>query len=204
MERREKEIGLIRDKAESCLRRPVCLLPTLPRTDYATILRLWHSPAFHANKSWCVYQPTGVNSSRYKSAVVETCWDAPGDYKRMSDPLEGLKSGFLPEPTMMMRFTAFDFTDYSELLSQKHSMALAIVSRPECAGCDGEVWGFENFDYFQGLRLQWWCEGPGDWQPLVKSFHKLLAAIQEALEVKDYEPYQRELRVEPWKEFISS
>jgi hypothetical protein len=201
MEHREKEMQLLQENAEKRLRQPIRLLPTLPRTDYLTILRLWHSPSFLSKKTWFIYQPTGVGRTRYKPAVVEICWDAPSDANRMMiNPLAGLKSGFRPEPTLTMRFGPFDLGKYSALLNQRNATSVALSAKDDLVGCDGEVWGFENFDYFQSSRFQWWGEGPRDWQPLVKGFHDLLAAIREALEERDYQAFQPELRVEPIKE----
>ena len=204
MEQREKEMHLLRQKAENCLKEPVHLFPTLPRTEYLPILRLWHLPSFFANKSWFIYKPAGAGIARYNSAVVETCWDAPSDNKRMMNPMEGLKSGFKPDPTLTMRLALFEFSKHSALLNQRHTMGLALSVKHNSVYLDGEIWGFENFDYFQGSRLQWWGDGPSDWQPLVKTFHNLLSAVQEALKTKDYQSYQSELRVEPLKEFIPS
>ena len=196
---------MLREKAECCLKQPVLLLPTLPRTRYLPILRLWHSPSFSANKSWCIYKATGAGSARYNSAVVETCWDAPSDSKRMMmDPLEGLKSGFKPDPTLTTRFAPFDLDRYSALLEMRNVMSLALSAEHNSVYLDGEVWGFENFESSQGSRLQWRGDGPSDWQPLVKAFHNLLSVAQSALEAKDYQSYQAELRVEPLKEFIPS
>ncbi len=194
---------LLRQKAESCLRQPVHLLPTLSRTEYMPMLRLWHSPSFLANKSWCIYKPGGVGRARYNSAALETYWDSPSDGKRMMNPLEGLKSGFNPEPTLTMRFAPFELGKHSALLNRRIAVSLALTAKRDWASADGEVWGFENFDHFEGLRLQWWGGGPQDWQPLIKAFHDLLRTVQEALKTKDYQPYQPELRVEPFKDFIA-
>lgn len=205
MEHREKEMQLLREKAESFLQQPIRLLPTVLRTDYLAILRLWHSPSFLANKSWFIYQPAGGGRARYKPAVVEICWDAPSDANRMMiNPLEGLKSGFRPDPTLTMRFAPFELGEYSALLNRRNAMSVALSAKHDLVGCDGEVWGFENFDYFQSSRLQWWGDGPRDWQPLVKAFHDFLDAAQEAVKTRDYQPYQNELRVEPLKESIAS
>lgn len=200
MERREIEAQLLREKAESCLKQPIRLTPTLPRTELLPILRLWNSPSFSANKSWCIYKPTGIGSARYNSSVIETCWDMPSEYKRMMNPLEGLKSGFRPDPTITIRFAAFELGRHSTLLELRNGMSLALSAKLNSVYVDGEVWGFENFDYFQGSRLQWWGDGPSDWQALIKTFHCLVAEIQATLSSKDFQPYQPELRVEPLNE----
>jgi predicted RNase H-like HicB family nuclease len=200
---RNTKMRLVQKKVEDCLKHPVRVLPTLPRTDYSAVLRIWHSSSFLANKSSFIYPPSGVNRRRYDAAVVEICWEASGDATGLADPSQRLKSELGVEPTLRMRSAPFDLSQHSSLLEIRNTIGLALRPKHYSVGADGEVWGFEKFDHFEESRFQWWGKGPSDWQPSIKTFHDLLAAVHKEVEANDYQPYQPELHVKPRKEAIT-
>lgn len=154
-----------------------------PRRPGKVHLRLWHYPAFEAWRSWTVITPVPTGGHDPNPLVRELTWDQPGDKQRLIDPMAGLRTLGQPLPTPPARREArLAATALQSLLEGGRSIAVPLVTADRGIGIDGERWGFEDDRGLDQVRIQWWCEGPPEWQPFIAWAGELRAFFQEALD----------------------
>lgn len=186
MEQRQSEWQQLQANALAILERPQQYVGLdIPR-GLRPALRVWHFPSFSEHSAWLVFRRS-PNTKSGISLVQEFVWDRAEDYKRMSDPLVGIKHplGFVPTPHIRTR--AVEVSD-DQITSRLNSLADLdfkpfVEDRP--FGLDGETFGIELLDAFNGARFAWWCDGPDDWAALtqwtkssIKFFKQCLAGVE--------------------------
>ncbi len=104
MEQRQSEWWQLESQALAILERPQQHVRLEISKGRSPVLRVWQFPSSSVHCAWFVFGP----SHKTKSSmwfVQEIVWDRPEDYKRMSDPLVGIKHplGFVPTPRIKTR-----------------------------------------------------------------------------------------------------
>jgi hypothetical protein len=104
-------------------------------------------------------------------------WRQTLDARRLSDPLEGVRLGLLPDPTLEERFEPTDSAWCTSQLEKLPAIRLNPFV-PEGSIClDGESFGV-HIPY--KVDLEWCCSGPSDWQELIGWTHGFIARFQSS------------------------
>jgi len=124
-------------------------------------IRIWHYPAFDENRSWTIYQ-LGRPSDRVAQSVLrQVTWSREFDAQRLTLPMEGLKHGLHPQPTIEVRDRPLDTDEFKRRMASLEGISFNLfAARP--VGLDGEGFGIATAH----VKAEWWCEGPDTWKEL--------------------------------------
>jgi hypothetical protein len=140
----------------------------LPRRGLPCVV-VYHLPSFIDCCAWSLVP------KRASFNLQRLIWRQSVDARRLSDPLEGVRLGILPEPTLEEHFEP---ADSAWCTSQLHKLA-SIRCRPfvpeGSIGLDGEMFGVH---IPHQVDLEWWCSGPSDWRELISWTHEFIAHFQ--------------------------
>ena len=122
-------------------------------------------PSFTDCYGWSLFRER--NSFNLQTVI----WRQSMDARRLSDPLEGVRLGILPAPTLEEHFEPTDSgwcTSHLQRLASIHLNPFV----PEGSICvDGEVLGV-HVPY--KVDLEWCCSGPADWHELISWTHEFV------------------------------
>jgi hypothetical protein len=149
--------------------------------------RLWRYPSFANHLAWMIHSATGQESSPLDESepapllfIRRVEWDQVTDGRRFLDPMEGLRQGFKTGPAISAR----NFVPKGDLCTElgRHLALLSciqvtLVPRAEI-GLDGETSGIEILRGSHLACLSWWCNGPGEWAPLVQWFEGSIRLLE--------------------------
>jgi len=131
---------------------------------------VYHLPSFTDCSAWSLFR-------KKDSFHIQTItWRQSVDARRLSDPLEGVRLGILPAPTLEERFAP---TDSAWCTSQLQKLAAIHLNPFVPAGSiclDGESFGV-HIPY--KVDLEWCCSGPSDWQELISWTHEFVGRFRE-------------------------
>lgn len=167
---RPDEYWLLLSRAERTLEDPASLEPRERLRRARPQLRLWHYPAFFAWTAWMVFEPI---ADEHALIVRRVIWDSPYDLSRFSDPLEGVRQGFFAPPTLTVDDARTTDKALQPYLRGLRRQPIPVVTVRPSIGLDGETYGFQSYGSSDTLHLEWWCEGPKEWLPLIESVGRM-------------------------------
>jgi hypothetical protein len=147
---------------------------TLIARGFAPCFRLWRHPSFEAHFAWHVYR----NDDSSEFGIERLIWDLPGDSERFGDPLQGLKHGFHPEPTLKREVIYLAAEILSPSCRRLQRLRLSPVLREPICCFDGERRGIAVGDYWDEIRVSWWGDGPAEWRAVVQWFEQTAALLE--------------------------
>lgn len=163
-------------QAHAALEHAESLRPGDAQTSYSVIARLWHYPSFAVQHSWTLYVPHA--SAPPSTFLVRWCvWDAPHDLARLTDPMMGPRHGTHATPTLSVQDASVSDAQIQVLLEELTEMTVSHFGFKGVIGLDGESFGFEARTGLACARLEWWGEGPCEWQ----EFTRCVARLRHAL-----------------------
>ncbi len=150
------------------------------------LIQMLRLPSFTSEIGWQIYQRNPViyrrhpieNDGEPRFVGCRTEWLKEEDIQRFSSPVRSLQYLNRLAPTMR-----FQTVELDPQWTQQQTASLLSVSVPPFAvsnsiGLDGVSYEVRQGSYMAGTCLNWWCEGPDEWQPLTK----IVLAILEELE----------------------
>ncbi len=105
--------------------------------------------------------------------VRRVIWDNPHDHGRFSDPLEGVRQGFFATPSLTVDDARTTRKALQPYLRELRAQPIPVLILRPAIGLDGETFGFQNHASSDTIRLEWWCDGPKEWRPLIKAVGRM-------------------------------
>lgn len=163
-EKRQPEFRELETVAKRYLDQPTTI-PGAPALDgWSQQLRLWHFPAFLAQRVWAVFQRRRPGDHTPDTMVRQITWERPADADRLLNPLQGLRRGFHKDPTVEVRDRLVDTVEFESRRALLHTISVSAFT-PAAVGLDGEFFGIELLGG-DTVSVEWWCEGPESWREL--------------------------------------
>lgn len=113
-------------------------------------------------------------------------WDHPHDFRRFSDPLEGVRQGFFAPPTLVVHDARTTDRALRPYLRELRKLSIPPLGIDASIGIDGETFGLQTYGASDSTRLEWWCEGPREWRPFTEAAGRLRNFLDGLFE----EPYE--------------
>jgi hypothetical protein len=184
-ENRPEELAELEERARWALEHPEQLAPREAVESAHLMLRLWQEPSFFDVTCWSIFKPAGRNRGDTGLIVRRVVWERTQDLSRFANPLEWLRQGYRAPPTIVVsdaRMPADQFTRLLAALAQAPVPAAGIAARWVL---DGERFGFENVESgFLRVRLEWWEDGPAEWETFTRCVARLRAALEQCFEME--------------------
>lgn len=168
--------------AIKALEDPTSLPPTDVFPPRSSTLRLWHYPAFESSTSWLICHASPPASLTF---VRQVTWNHVADAERFFERLQTrperfidritrTKEGTFSRPTLLIHDFSLETPQYHPYLREltHHHLSSLLPLHPPF-GVDGETSGVEFALGETSLRLQWWGEGPQEWQALIATVQRL-------------------------------
>ncbi|HEU5366960.1 MAG TPA: hypothetical protein VFU69_00785 [Ktedonobacterales bacterium] len=185
-ENRPEELAELEMRARWALEHPEQLKPREAIEAYRPMLRLWHFPAFFDYTCWAVLKPAQHKMSGLSLVVRKVIWERTTDLRRFADPLEWLKQGHRAPPTIVVRDPRMPADQFTTLLAEVALAPVPAAGIKERWSLDGERFGFENLESgFLQVRLEWWCDGPDEWQAFTRCVARMRAALEQCFSAGD-------------------
>lgn len=185
-ENRPEELAELETRARWALEHPAQLVPREVIESLRPILRLWHYPAFFDYTCWVVLKPAQHNISDLSLVVRKVIWERITDLRRFADPLEWLKQGYRAPPTIIVHDARMPADQLTSLLAELALATVPVAGIEALWGLDGETFGFENLESgFLHARLEWWSDGPSEWQAFTRCVARLRAALEQCFSAGD-------------------
>ncbi len=179
-ENRPEELAELEMRARWALEHPAQLEPRQAVEGFCPVLRLWHEPAFFDYSCWTMLRLAGQNVSNASLIIRKVIWERTHDLRRFADPLEWLRQGYRAAPTIVVRDVRMPADRFSSLLAELALVTVPVAGIEACRGLDGEMFGFEQMDSgFLHVRLEWWCDGPAEWQAFTRCIARMRAALEQ-------------------------
>ena len=170
------------------LEHPKDLEPREPIRRYSSLWRLWHFPAFGRQTTWTILTPGRKAPVGAMPLAREVSWDRGLDHRRVFDPVEWPKSGFNAQPTLGVRDAELPAEHLQGLREAGARLAVPIVVAPHTVGVDGEFFGLETYEVSPFVRVQWWNDGPAEWQHFIDWVASVRAFVTHRLDSRDESP----------------
>lgn len=180
LEKREKEWQELEAKVKQILENPRFLPKDETTKQFIPTLHLWIAPAFSSDKHWFFYEPRVQLNPQPKPRVRQLCWKKQDDFKRLNNPLIGLKEGFHSEPSFDIKTVEIDKEIFKKFHNQLSNIRLPAFVKDDFLGLDGEHFGVETLGSYHNAKISWWSSYPEEWQELVEWYAK----VREFLEGK--------------------
>lgn len=171
-ENRQKEVRELEQKALRMLENPQLLPNDETTKNFVPTLHLWIAPSFKPDKHWIFYKPHRRLNPPPKPFVRQIIWQKDFDFRRLYDPLTGLKEGFHTEPTFEIKKIEIEKVFFENLNKQLSEISFPAFVEDEMLGLDGEKSGIETLGFYHPARVSWWSVYPKEWQNLVGWFEK--------------------------------
>ena len=175
-EKRDKEIAELESRAILSLERGQQLEPTETTSKLRVGYRLWNYPSFGEYKSWLLFLPSAHDWEF--TFAREITWKRQDDIERLTNPMVGLQKGFHTSPSIEVVDAVVDIKRLNEHLRNLRKIRVPAGDFQEPFGLDGEGNGFQTFTFGGRFRMEWWCNGPEEWQEFINWF----AGMREFLE----------------------
>ncbi len=115
-------------------------------------IALWYFPAFEEGKSWGVFEPGRYS---WEPAMVRELTRSPQSSLRVDD-------------------RKIDWEGLTKLLNRGWGICVPVFTT-ESDGLDGETFGIRT----RGIELEWWREGPPEWNELTRWAYDLRRFLTE-------------------------
>jgi len=136
-------------------------------------LHLWITPSFTPEKHWVFYDPRPQLNPLPKPRVRQFVWKKQEDYKRLNDPLIGLKEGFHSEPTFEIKTIEIERENFKRLHEDLAEIHFPAFIKDDFLGLDGEHFGVETLGAYHKAKVSWWSAFPPEWKNLVDWYKKI-------------------------------
>lgn len=182
MEQREEQWAQLEARALRLLEHAKEVEPREAIRRYGSLLRLWHFPAFAAQRTWTILTPGRKAPPGAPARVREVTWDRSADDQRLSDPQVRAERGSGILPTIRLREGVLPEPTLRKLLEEGAHLAIPILHVGNHVGLDGEYFGLESYTVSPNVRVQWWCAGPVEWRHFTDWVIGLRAFLLQCLE----------------------
>ena len=180
IERCEKEWSELENKAFELLRSFRLLSKKEVSKLYNPMLRLWIYPSFQPYQVWYFCEPHFKAAHLKNFKIIGAIWDRNEDYRRLSDPLKGLKEGFEAEPRIEVSSIEIEREFFEKIFDElKQIQFPAFANYRKSIGIDGVRSGIETFDTTHKTSISWWSVYPDEWQNIIDWFEKTVDLIEE-------------------------
>lgn len=180
IEKREKEWQELERKALQMLENPRLLPEDLQVNHFISTLHLWTAPSFTPHKHWVFYNPRPQLNPFPKPRVSQIVWESEFDFKRLNDPLIGVKKGFHTDPTFKVKTIEIEREIFKKLHDELAEIRIsAFIQDYSVGGLDGEHFGVETLGFYHNAKVMWWSEYSEDWKELVDWFEKVRRFLEE-------------------------
>ena len=143
IENRKNEWSELEAKAMEILENPRLLPKDAILKFYQPVLRVWIYPSFSPYKVWVFSNPDFKTIRPKNLKVIEVTWDKNEDYRRLNNPLEGLKKGFGTRPKLEIKSIEIESevfeSIYTELKQVQFSAFAARPVRRDTIACSGPL-----------------------------------------------------------------
>lgn len=180
VEKREKEWRELEAKVRYILNNPRFLPKDETTKQFIPTLRLWIAPSFSSDKHWIFYNPRLQINPQPKPRIRQLIWQKQDDYKRLFDPLAGLKEGFHTEPTFEIKTVEIEKESFDKFNKDLAKIQFPPFIKDEILGLDGERFGVETLGSYHSAKIFWWSSYPEEWKELVNWYEK----VKKFLETK--------------------
>ena len=132
-------------------------------------LCVFHIPSFQDCYGWSVTQVRGA----YKLHTI--IWRQARDGQRMHDLMSGQIAQTMTQPTLEVHTVDIDAEWFQKEMEVLAAIRVPLaIQRP--MGLDGESFGIHVPREFE---VEWWCEGPPEWQELTKWAYECIASFRQ-------------------------
>ena len=155
----------VRSKALRALERPERLEPRGRIEGRAGVLRLFRFPSDGTWESWTLFRSFERGTP---SLVRRVRWHADRDRPRVYDPVDALRHGSEPLPTIELADLRLDAEAAEALLDDYCALPEADESAEKPNGDTGTAFGIRDLTRAEPMPLTWWNDGPDEWRPQVE------------------------------------
>ncbi len=182
IENRPEERAELETRARWALEHPEQREPRGVVEGFRPMLRLWHYPAFANDISWTVFAPVS-RGSETRFIVRKVFWNKVYDMRRFSHPLEWLEQGYRTLPAISTHDAFLPADQLAPFLEELAQYPVPVAGIEAPWGLDGAIFGFEHVaSGILRVRLEWWSDGPVEWQPFTRYVARLREMLQQHLE----------------------
>jgi len=179
LEKREKEWNELKAKAIKMLDNPPLLPKEAVLKFYNPVLRLWIYPSFEPFRVWIFSEPNFKTIRLENLKIIRAFWDQNEDFRRLNDPLEGLKKGFHTEPKIEVQSIEITREMFDGIFSELKQIPFpAFANYRKSVGIDGVRCGVETFDFTHRTNISWWSVYPEEWQSLIDWFERTIDFLE--------------------------
>lgn len=178
-ESRQEEWVELEAKALRMLENPRLLSDDAATKHFLPVLHLWVAPGFTPSIHWVIYNPRLQIDPQPKPLIKQIIWDRQADFKRLYDPMTGLKEGFHTEPTFVTQIAEIEKDQLNDISAELANISITPFVRDETLGLDGEHFGVETLGSYHATKIFWWSSYPEDWKELVDWFEKTRHFLQK-------------------------
>ncbi len=179
-ENRPEELAELTARAHHILEHAEQLEPREVMSNFCPLLRLWHYPTFFDHKSWTIFCPIRSKRGNGSVPIREVVWVRKHDLPYLLDPLERIRQGVRPFPTIEVRDARVPARELYLLLAALAEAPVPVGGIKARWGLDGEMFGFANCESdFLSVRLEWWGDGPDEWRIFTQAVARLRKALQQ-------------------------
>lgn len=172
LEKRENEFQELEQKALRIIENPQLLPIDETTKNFVPTLHLWIAPTFSPDRHWYFYKPQRQLNPQPKPFVRQMIWQKQTDFRRLNDPLIGLKEGFHTEPTFEIKKFEIEKEVLENLHKQLSEISFPAFVEDEILGLDGQQSGVETLGSYHRARVSWWSVYPKEWQNIAEWFEK--------------------------------
>lgn len=155
-------------------------LEAFPR--YRQVIQICEKPWFSNYISWTVF---AEGETKLNPIVRQLTWKRLEDVERFRNPLEGLRKGWTPQPTLEIEEVFLKQEKFSDLMVEGATISIPLVDIKTPLGLDGTSYILQVTNHFGGFRLNWWSDGPQEWHQMIQWAHKLRKFFVEVLGEKE-------------------
>jgi hypothetical protein len=168
--------------ASKALEDPAALPPSPTFPVPRCFLRLWQYPAFAKYTAWFISHSSTTAS---QTPVRRVTWDQVPDKEQLAhrlasaperfvDRISRAKEGIAARPTLEIHDGFVETTLYQSYLTELSNQPLLhVFPHHPPVGLDGETAGVELSQFGSCVRLEWWGDGPDEWNAVITSVQHL-------------------------------
>lgn len=162
----------------------------LPRLDgrrpAIALMQIVYLPSLSSSTiSWHLHRCDIVADRKPSYVGARTEWQMDVDYERCRTPIDLVRHRVNRiEPTIRRCQIDADGGQVEDVWALVSSLSLPIFTEREYVGLDGETYELTLGNYMANMTIRWWCDGPEEWQPLIKPVMVLYETLERQYEEK--------------------
>ncbi|HEX2906091.1 MAG TPA: hypothetical protein VHO69_04480 [Phototrophicaceae bacterium] len=174
VEQRHAEFRILEEKAHHALE----YVATPKSAPPFWVLQFCAYPAFGDAHSYTIF----AEKDYARPLLRHTHWKRVYDRQRFLDPMMGLREGWHTEPTLAVSEVALAEPSFAALMQKRQQIQIP-SNDIETYGITIDGWRFslQMSNFKAGFRLNWWGDGPPEWQELTGWARELEVFLSQAV-----------------------